>query len=1128
MPPRQLFLMAKWLTGIVLFTAVVILLHGTSRPITSINAKGSQNQQLSVQTNKYQPESFNELLFPRDDSTCGPKKPCSNHACCGPEGFCGFGPSYCGKGCTSNCDAHAECGEFAQQPNDTCPLNICCSEFGFCGTSEDFCTGKCQSNCVLAPKPPQEFSRLSILENRVIGYYESWSARKECHKVAPTNLPLDALTHVNFAFAYIDPTSYEIVTMDSSTPSSLFQDTVDIKIIKPDIEVWLSIGGWTFSDNDTITQPIFGNIASTASRRKRFAENLVAFLRDHGFDGVDIDWEYPGAPDRGGRPEDTDNFVKLIQAIRKAFDKSGSRLGLTFTAPSSYWYLRWFDLASLVAHVDWINLMTYDLHGIWDSDNSIGSQVQAHTNLTEIKSAVELFWRAKIPPSKLVLGFGFYGRSFTLSNPSCTEPGCPFSGALDPGPCTDEGGILGFYEIEEILKQAKGQGKSGGIDIIHDKASAVKYFVFDHDQWVSYDDKDTFKQKVEWANDIGFGGAMIWASDLDDDTYTAHSALLGRDVRPTPELPLQEEIVVAPQAVITQLSSFNGQNCFAYQDDCVDLDDNSAVQAACGDGYTPIGWDDAKCGKKNCHCGKPICCPINEAPKGCIWRGQKTGKGTGTDCNAQCDKGEINVQAILSSWGGGYLNDGDTNKCGRGAKAFCCPVPSVNLTLGGCQWSACRADCPDGKHSVLEKLDDCNIGQQKFCCNSPVPGYPPVLSDCYWNNGEGGLDCANAVCNPKELEVDRAVFGGSKNGGCSWGRQKAACCILNRAPPPPLFCHRERRPAFPAEIEVFERPNNVRLDTNIMLSNGRLLTIITANYPAIRDLFTAPNSSQVSRQLFRLISAYCTGSGLLVQQLPSIFTNLVGLHTEHPLDKQIGELFVEAMASGRLRNKLSLLGPISHILFERWHEVIPALGTKPAIGGSNGPRPGTINDRFFFAFGGDGYLRPFLATDAILNGAKGKLMELASPRAIKKITQLARAAVASDTTAAAEELLGEIKIGPTLFEYFNNDHFAERLNMVLEEVYTQLEHVEEVLGISNISQWWFNFIEDYLAQIEEHAQWWFGEAIAAAILPYQEAADRGRNLATRQQVEAVLQAWDQLPKLTFPPRNWWTADKRRV
>ena len=114
-------------------------------------------------------------------------------------------------------------------------------------------------------------------------------------------------------------------------------------------------------------------------------------LRSHsheltGFDGLDIDWEYPGAPDRGGNTDDTKNYVLLMQTLRSTFDASGGKYGLTFTTPSSYWYLRWFDLPNLMKYADWTNFMTYDLHGVWDATDPIGSVVQGHTNLTYVSS----------------------------------------------------------------------------------------------------------------------------------------------------------------------------------------------------------------------------------------------------------------------------------------------------------------------------------------------------------------------------------------------------------------------------------------------------------------------------------------------------------------------------------------------------------------------------------------------------------------------------------------------------------------------------------------------------------------------------------------------------------------------
>lgn len=80
----------------------------------------------------------------------------------------------------------------------------------------------------------------------------------------------------------------------------------------------------------------------------------------YGFDGVDIDWEYPAADDRGGVTADKANFVSLLKDMRTEF---GTSYGLSVTLPTSYWYLQHFDLEGMAKLVDWFNLMSYDLHG---------------------------------------------------------------------------------------------------------------------------------------------------------------------------------------------------------------------------------------------------------------------------------------------------------------------------------------------------------------------------------------------------------------------------------------------------------------------------------------------------------------------------------------------------------------------------------------------------------------------------------------------------------------------------------------------------------------------------------------------------------------------------------------------
>lgn len=67
--------------------------------------------------------THSSLLKREDDHTCSASRPCTNGACCGASGFCGYGPTYCGDGCMSNCDARAECGKYASTPNTKCPLN---------------------------------------------------------------------------------------------------------------------------------------------------------------------------------------------------------------------------------------------------------------------------------------------------------------------------------------------------------------------------------------------------------------------------------------------------------------------------------------------------------------------------------------------------------------------------------------------------------------------------------------------------------------------------------------------------------------------------------------------------------------------------------------------------------------------------------------------------------------------------------------------------------------------------------------------------------------------------------------------------------------------------------------------
>ncbi|RJE24641.1 chitinase [Aspergillus sclerotialis] len=198
-------------------------------------------------------------------------------------------------------------------------------------------------------------------------------------------------------------------------------------------------------------------------------------------------------------------------------------------------YLKGFDLAGMSEYVDWFNFMAYDIHGTWDGNSQwTQSVVNPHTNLTgrqrpipgslranvlsdiEISAGLDLLWRNDIDPSKVTLGLGFYGRSFTLKDLSCTSPGCPFdngtalsgsAGGGNPGRCTQTSGILSDYEIARILS-----GYS--LDEHYDAEAGVKWITWNTDQWVSFDDAETLLQKRDFANSLCLAGTFAWALDL--------------------------------------------------------------------------------------------------------------------------------------------------------------------------------------------------------------------------------------------------------------------------------------------------------------------------------------------------------------------------------------------------------------------------------------------------------------------------------------------------------------------------------------------------------------------------------------------------------------------------------------
>ncbi|KAK3322953.1 glycoside hydrolase superfamily [Apodospora peruviana] len=464
-----------------------------------------------------------------DAQTCSPGSPCEIGCCSTDGGFCGYGPDYCAADkCNAALSANGTCHQLSEcdpgfnpgwgpswgstyAGSQLCPLNVCCSQFGFCtpgGTTEEFCG----TSTVTQPSCSG-----SSASQRTLGYYEGWAPTRPCDAMTPEEIPIGAYTHLVYGFVSIDPNTFAVVA-EAPEEQQLMSRFTALKTLKPSLETWMSIGGWSFTDPGP-TQATFSTLVGSSTAQSAFFSSLSSFMSQYGFDGVDIDWEYPTTPDRDGSPADYANLPTFMANLKSHLSSHG--YGLSMTLPSSYWYLRGFDIVSLEASVDWFNVMTYDLHGTWDAiDPWIGNIMLAHTNLTEIRETMDLLWRNNISPSKVNLGIGFYGRSFTATNPSCVYAGCPFSGGGFAGRCTQDVGTLSYTEIERVIA-------AGGANILFDQEAAVKIVTWNSNQWVSYDDAQTLALKLQYANSECLGGTMVWAVSLDMDGSAA-AALSGQ------------------------------------------------------------------------------------------------------------------------------------------------------------------------------------------------------------------------------------------------------------------------------------------------------------------------------------------------------------------------------------------------------------------------------------------------------------------------------------------------------------------------------------------------------------------------------------------------------------------------
>ncbi|KAJ7291631.1 hypothetical protein C8J57DRAFT_1113502 [Mycena rebaudengoi] len=381
--------------------------------------------------------------------------------------------------------------------NATCPLRACCSAFGFCGLTDDFChtssPNPCISNCITPTLPSCSTTR--TLRN--IGYYAGWADRRPCGVAGPEQTDWSTYTHAHFAFAVVSQSS-EIQLASADDP--LLRALVSQKTAHPGLKVLIGVGGWAFSE-DIPTRDVFSVMISTAATRAKFIASARSFLAQYNLDGIDIDFEYPGAIERDAPATDTPNLTTFFKELRAGLPSAI----IVCTAPAGYWFLKGFEIDKIVTSVDYINMMSYDYHGQWDVAVTGQAPVSnPHTSLLDIRDSALLYIRAGIDLSKVNLGLAFYGRTYHLANPACKGYNCTMVAGGAAAPCTGTSGYIAQFEITNLL--------SAGIKPTLDISSETYWFDNGGDL-VSFDQSDTWAVKQKFAGSTCFGGTFVWSVD---------------------------------------------------------------------------------------------------------------------------------------------------------------------------------------------------------------------------------------------------------------------------------------------------------------------------------------------------------------------------------------------------------------------------------------------------------------------------------------------------------------------------------------------------------------------------------------------------------------------------------------
>lgn len=199
---------------------------------------------------------------------------------------------------------------------------------------------------------------------KMVCYFTNWAwYRQGIAKYTPDDINTDLCTHIVYGFAVLDYSELTVRTHDSwaDIDNKFYERFTELK--RKGVKVSLALGGWNDSQGDK-----YSRLVRSASARSKFVKQALEFVERYGFQGLDLDWEYPvcwQTECNKGFPDEKEGFTALVRELSQAF-KPKNLLLSTAVTPSKKIIDAGYDVPELSKYFDWIAVMTYDFHGQWD------------------------------------------------------------------------------------------------------------------------------------------------------------------------------------------------------------------------------------------------------------------------------------------------------------------------------------------------------------------------------------------------------------------------------------------------------------------------------------------------------------------------------------------------------------------------------------------------------------------------------------------------------------------------------------------------------------------------------------------------------------------------------------------